>query len=171
MLKLIPYQKQYATQVSQLFHLAINAIDVDVYSKIEQQAWSCSPRSRYHWHKRLTRSKTWLMIDSAQHQDGVPLCCGVINLETHFHSRGYIDSLYVHPDFQHQGIAAALLTELEAWAIAANIGSLSVDASKLSKPLFLAHGFKQRHRSYQEKRGQIIMGFLMCKPLIVSGEN
>ncbi|MEZ9821109.1 GNAT family N-acetyltransferase [Shewanella sp. 10N.286.45.A1] len=171
MFKLIPYQKQYATQVSQLFHLAINAIDDDVYSKIEQQAWSYSPRSRYHWHKRLTRSKTWLMIESDQHQDGVPLCCGVINLETHFHSRGYIDSLYVHPDFQHQGIATTLLLELEAWAMSANIGSLSVDASKLSKPLFLAHGFKQQHRSYQEKRGQIIMGFLMSKPLIVSGDN
>lgn len=171
MLKIIPYHKQYTAQVSQLFHLAINAIDEDVYPKIEQQAWSYSPRSSYHWHKRLTQSKTWLMIDSAQHLDGVPLCCGVINLETHYHSRGYIDSLYVHPDFQHQGIAAALLTELEAWAIAANIETLSVDASKLSKPLFLAHGFKQLHRSYQEKRGQIIMGFLMSKPLIASEDN
>lgn len=171
MLKLIPYQKQYATQVSQLFHRAINAIDEDVYSKIEQQAWSYSPRSRYHWHKRLTRSKTWLMIDSTQYHDGASLCCGVINLETQFDSRGYIDSLYVHPDFQHQGIATALLAELEAWAIAANIDSLSVDASKLSKPLFLAHGFKQLHRSYQEKRGQIIMGFLMRKPLKTSKDS
>ncbi|MCL1093681.1 GNAT family N-acetyltransferase [Shewanella kaireitica] len=171
MLKIIPYHKHYAAQVSQLFHLAINAIDEDVYPKIEQQAWSYSPRSSYHWHKRLTRSKTWLMIDSAQHLDGVPLCCGVINLETHYHSRGYIDSLYVHPNFQHQGIAAALLTELEVWAIAANIETLSVDASKLSKPLFLAHGFKQLHRSYQDKRGQIIMGFLMSKPLIASEDN
>ncbi|QQX81704.1 GNAT family N-acetyltransferase [Shewanella sp. KX20019] len=167
MLKIIPYRKCYALQVSQLFHLAINAIEEGVYSAAEKQAWSFAPRSSYHWHKRLSRSKAWLMVDDSREVQGNPLCCGVVNLETHFTSRGYIDSLYVHPSFQHQGIAAALFNQLQTWAISANISNLSVDASKLSKPLFLSHGFRLNHRSYQEKRGQIIMGYLMTKALTV----
>ncbi|WOT06188.1 GNAT family N-acetyltransferase [Shewanella youngdeokensis] len=165
MLKIIPYQKCYARQVSQLYHLAINSIENSVYSQAEKQAWSYAPRSEYHWHKRLSRSKSWLMIDDERTQLGLPVCCGMINIETHFHSLGYIDSLYVHPDYQRQGIAAALFNQLQSWARITKVRELSVDASKLSKPLFLTHGFKQRHRSYQEKRGQIIMGFLMSKPL------
>lgn len=171
MLRIIPYSKCYALQVSQLFHLAINAIDDDVYSFAEKQAWSFAPRSSYHWHKRLSRSKAWLMIDESRDVQGNPLCCGMVNLETHFHSRGYIDSLYVHPSFQHQGIAAALFSQLQTWAISANISHLSVDASKLSKPLFLSHGFRLHHRSYQEKRGQIIKGYLMSKALTANGQR
>lgn len=167
MLRIISYSKRYAVQVSHLFHLAINAIDDDVYSLAEKQAWSHSPRSSYHWHKRLSRSKTWLMIDDERNVEGVPLCCGFINLETDFNTRGYIDSLYVHPDFQHQGIAAALFVQLQTWATTANIRDLSVDASKLSKPIFLSHGFRIHHRSYQEKRDQIIMGYLMSKALTI----
>ncbi|PKH54239.1 GNAT family N-acetyltransferase [Shewanella sp. Choline-02u-19] len=171
MLRIIPYSKCYAVQVSHLFHLAINVIADDVYSIAEKQAWSSSPRSGYHWHKRLSRSKAWLMIDDERDVQGVPFCCGLVNLETHFNTRGYIDSLYVHPDYQHRGIATALFTQLQTWATSANISNLSVDASKLSKPLFLSHGFRLHHRSYQEKRGQIIMGYLMSKVLSVQEQS
>ncbi|MDB2387285.1 GNAT family N-acetyltransferase [Shewanella sp.] len=163
MLTIIPYHRMYAAQVSQLCHVAINAIDDSQYSEADRRAWSFAPRSDYHWHKRLTRTQTWLMVD--EQPDAPTQCCAVINLETHFHRRGYIDSLYVAPQYQHQGVAKALLTVLENWALQAGIDCLSVDASKLSKPLFLAHGFKQRRRSYQEKNGQVIMGFLMYKSL------
>ncbi|MGS0727882.1 GNAT family N-acetyltransferase, partial [Shewanella sp. 0m-11] len=117
------------------------------------------------WHKRLSRSKTWLMVDEQNQASGHALCCGFINLETHFNSRGYIDSLYVHPDYQGRGIARQLYTELAQWASQREFDELSVDASKLSRPLFESMGFKVRHRSYQEKRGVVIMGYYMLKKL------
>lgn len=165
MLKLIPYRKEYAAAVSDVVHTAINQITDDVYSAEERMAWSFAPRSSYHWHKRLSRSQTWLMIDEQRIESGRAFCCGFINLETDFNSRGYIDSLYVHPDFQGQGVARRLYSALALWAIEHEYAELSVDASILSKPLFEAMGFKMKHRSYQEKRGVVIMGYYMSKAL------
>ncbi|MCL1125015.1 GNAT family N-acetyltransferase [Shewanella surugensis] len=165
MLFIIPYTKEYASCVSQLFHDAIHAIDDDVYSVLHQQAWSKAPRSNYHWQKRLSNSQTWLMLDDTQLYQARPRCCGFINVEIGYVSRGYIDSLYVHPNYQHRGIATRLYLCLQDWASAQGFTRLSVDASVLSKPLFLSQGFKQVHRSYQEKSGQVIMGFLMEKGL------
>ena len=166
MLKLIPYQKSYAAEVAILAHIAICDVSDSVYSEEEKSAWSFAPRSAYHWHKRLSKSQTWLMVDDKHIGAGKAFCCGFINLETQFNSRGYIDSLYVHPDYQRRGIAKQLYVALEQWASLQKIDELSVDASKVSKPLFESVGFKVRHRSYQEKRGVVIMGYYMLKQLI-----
>ncbi len=167
-LSLIPYRACYAQSVSQIFHDAIHYIDDEIYSKEQKRAWSPKPRSSYHWHKRLTRSKTWLVVDEAMIEGAHPKCCGFINVETHFNNRGYIDSLYVHPAYQHSGIGHTLYEALEVWALEQQYPSLTVDASLLSKWLFLSHGFKVQHKSYQEKLGQIFMGFLMSKALKTS---
>ncbi|WP_299002798.1 GNAT family N-acetyltransferase [uncultured Shewanella sp.] len=165
MLFIIPYQKVYAASVSQLFHDAIHAITDDVYSLPQRQAWSKAPRSHYYWHKRLSNSQTWLMIDDNQLEQGRAKCCGFINVARDYKNLGYIEHLYVHSDYQHQGIARCLYLCLQEWAVEQGFPRLSVDASKLSKSLFLQQGFKLRHRSYQEKSGQVIMGFLMEKVL------
>lgn len=165
MLRIIPYQKCYASDISALAHIAINQVDEEVYTPQEKAAWSYAPRSAYHWHKRLSHSKTWLMVDDQRLVSGHAYCCGFINLETHFKSRGYIDSLYVHPEYQKQGVAKLLYESLAVWAVNHQLPELFVDASKLSKPLFLSKGFKLHHRSYQEKRGVVIMGFYMSKTL------
>ncbi|CAM3246130.1 GNAT family N-acetyltransferase [Shewanella pealeana] len=149
-----------------LAHISICGISEDVYCEEEKSAWSFAPRSAYHWHKRLSKSQTWLVVDDKRIESDKAFCCGFINLETQFESRGYIDSLYVHPAYQRRGIASQLYTALEQWARQQKFDELSVDASKVSKPLFESMGFKVRHRSYQEKRGVVIMGYYMLKGLI-----
>ncbi|MEI6859178.1 MAG: GNAT family N-acetyltransferase [Shewanella sp.] len=165
MFSLIPYQAAYAQSVSQIFHDAIHAIDEAKYSLADKSAWSAKPRSAYYWHKRMTRSKSWLVIDSRSIHDGLPVCCGFMNIEMGFHHQGYIDSLYVHPEYQGKGVAKTLYQALELWSREQGYKELSVDASRLSKPVFLAYGFKVNHKSYQEKLGQVIMGYLMSKSL------
>lgn len=164
MLTLIPYHKTYAADVAKLCHLSIHDIDPRLYSAAEKSAWSFAPRSANHWQRRLSNSKAWLMLTSAS-VDGAETVCGMINVETRFNSRGYIDSLYVAPEHQRKGIAKQLYSALEFWAREQQIDELTVDASKVSKGFFEAQGFKLRHRSYQEKRGVVIMGYYMYKPL------
>ncbi len=161
----LPYSQCYATAVSHIFHESIHHLNDDVYSCDDKSAWSAAPRSSYHWNKRLSRSQAWVVLDVSCSVNGKPRCCGFINVETHFYSQGYIDSLYVHPDYQGKGVAHKLYETLEHWAREQEFSALSVDASKASKALFLSRGFKLRHKSYQEKLGRIIMGFLMEKEL------
>lgn len=165
MIKIIPYHKGYATAVSHLYHQAVQAIDETHYSKAQKDAWSQAPRSGYHWHKRLTRSQAWLAVDTQRLQGGLPLCVGFVNVETHYRSRGYIDSLYVHPDYQGLGVGTELVRHLEDWAYSQAIETLSVDASCLSRPLFIARGFTLRHKCYQEKLGQVFMAYYLVKSM------
>ncbi|QYK02471.1 GNAT family N-acetyltransferase [Shewanella psychrotolerans] len=165
MYKVIPYVPAYALQVSKLYHLAVQEIDETLYSAEQKQAWSKAPRSAYHWNKRLSRSKAWIMIDTALQVGDDYLCLGFINVETHFNSRGYIDSLYVLPERQGEGVASALYQTLEQWAKDSTVSRLSVDASKLSKRLFLSQGFKFHHNRYQEKCGEIFLAFYLSKQL------
>ncbi|WP_334327433.1 hypothetical protein [Gilliamella apicola] len=38
-----PYSPLYATEICDLFHSTIHAIDTDIYSKAEQEAWCPTP--------------------------------------------------------------------------------------------------------------------------------
>ncbi|MCE9679219.1 GNAT family N-acetyltransferase [Shewanella sp. AS1] len=163
MYQIIPFESRYAAQVSRLYHNAVHHIDDMHYSPLHRHAWSQAPRSTYHWNKRLSRSKAWLMLDTEQMLHDQYLCIGFINMETHFFRRGYIDSLYVLPGYQGKGIATRLYQALEAWVQTSTLERLTVDASKLSKDLFLAQGFKLHHNRYQEKCGQVFHMYYLSK--------
>ncbi|MCG9697217.1 GNAT family N-acetyltransferase [Shewanella sp. Isolate11] len=161
--KIIPYESDYALQVSRLYHQAIQHIDIDLYTTEQKLAWSRAPRSVYHWNKRLSKSKAWLMLDTSRQLDGRFVCVGFINVESHFYRRGYIDSLYVLPEYQGNKVATLLCQQVQIWAQQAGLPRLFVDASKLSKDLFLSQGFKLQHNRYQEKCGQVFHMFYLSK--------
>ncbi len=163
---IIPFDTRYALQVSLLYHKAIQHIDNDIYTLAQKQAWSKAPRSIYHWNKRLSKSRAWLMIDTSQPMGECYTCIGFINVETHFHRRGYIDSLYVLPEYQGNNVATQLCLQVLQWAQEAQLERLFVDASKLSKKLFLSQGFKLQHNRYQEKCGQVFQMFYLSKSLL-----
>lgn len=156
--ELVEFDKQYAEQIGPLYHLAVHSYVGEFYTRAQLNAWSAAPRSSYHWRKRLSQTRSWLAIVAGR-------CVGFINMETHFHSRGYIDSLYVLPQYQHQGIATALIVQAQQWAIEQGYRQLTVDASAMSKPVFIRQGFKLHHRRYQQKNGEVIAGFALYKNL------
>ena len=179
--EIVPYSAQYAEAISQLYHDAIHGITHPRYSHEQLCAWSAHPRSKRHWHQRLSRSFARLVIDMGTEGSDKPqsigqrssgpsrlptgLCFGFINVEHDFNSRGYIDSLYIAPAYQGKGLAKALYRRVEAHGVQHGYQQLSVDASYLSRPLFEAMGFRLIQRSYQEKRGQMIPGFYLQKRL------
>ncbi|NMH65486.1 GNAT family N-acetyltransferase [Shewanella salipaludis] len=180
--QIVAFQPAHARQVSLVFHEAVTAIKHPRYSPEQLNAWSRAPRSEKHWQLRLARSRGWVVVrkgmvvegptavQSASGQDGtganrLPLCCGFINIETGFGSRGYIDSLYIAPAHQGLGLAGRLYATVELWAREQGYDRLTVDASYVSRPLFEKWGFILERRSYQQKLGQVIAGFSMYKPL------
>lgn len=169
---IIPFNPKLATQVSELVHQSVRAISHPRYKQAHLNAWSTAPRSAKHWQHRLQRSQSWLMIDNEQSYPPMkhstekqPLVIGVINVETHFKTRGYIDSLYIAPAYQRQGIALLLYRALEDWSQNEAYAELSVDASYLSKSFFLKQGFTLIQPSYQMTKKQVINSFYLIKPL------
>lgn len=163
-IEVVAYHRRYASAVSQLFHHCVQQIQHERYNAVQLMAWSQAPRSSKHWHLRLSRSQAWIILVT----DGASLtkiCAGFINVETDFRHRGYIDSLYIHPDWQRQGLGELAYGQLEQWARAQGYSQLSADASYLSRGLFTKLGFIQQQRSYQQKLGQVLPSFYMTKQL------
>ena len=57
----------------------------------------------------------------------------------------YFDFLYVHKDYQRQGIADNLYTEIQAKAIKQGTTLLTADVSITARPFFEKKGFKIIH--------------------------
>jgi putative acetyltransferase len=76
---------------------------------------------------------------------------------------GYLDRLYVHKDFQRQGIATALLHKLVEEAIARGIAELSTEASITARPFFEAHGYEYVKEQNKIKSGVAFKNYIMRK--------
>jgi GNAT superfamily N-acetyltransferase len=135
-------------QIANLYHSAVTAIDDARYSAAQRLAWSAAPRSGRYWQLRLKRAQAWVMLKGCEQS---PLCVGFVLLETTFRER----------DSQRQGVASSLIEAAKKWALTQGYHHLTTDASALSKPVFERAGFRLRHKSYQEKSGQMFGSYFM----------
>jgi putative acetyltransferase len=76
---------------------------------------------------------------------------------------GYIDMLYVSPDFQRRGAARALLDHIEANARKIGIARLHVRASLTARPVFERHEFQIVEPLIVELAGQKFQTYIMEK--------
>lgn len=129
-IKIEPYTPGRANEIADLYHASVHAIDENIYTKVEQEAWAPTPPNYEAWMDRLNIKKPFLATI-----DGV--VAGFIELE----GNGHIDCAYTHPKYQGLGVMSALYTYVEDIAIQKSLKRLWVEASKVAKPFFEARGF------------------------------
>lgn len=151
MFALMTYQPRYAGEVAALYHLAVHSIDPEIYSHTEQEAWAPTPPDLDFWQQRLAITSPWLMFDAEQ----------LIGFGEYRPERCYIDCLYVHPLYQRQGVASALLHKIEH-KLAAGI-QIHTHASKVARPFFEQHGFVCQQVNQVQRRQVTLINYLMTK--------
>ena len=72
---------------------------------------------------------------------------------------GYLDRLYVHKDYQRQGIATALCDRLEQSVS----GDIVTHASITSKPFFERRGYEMIKEQQVERNGVLLKNYVMIK--------
>ncbi len=77
---------------------------------------------------------------------------------------GYINCLYVHPDWQGKGVGSALLNFVVELATQ-QLPRLTVDASSVAKPLFLKHGFSVVRENTVHRHQQSLVNYSMQRAL------
>jgi putative acetyltransferase len=77
----------------------------------------------------------------------------------------YIDLLYIHKDFQRQGIANVLFNEIEKEALKQNTQILKSDVSITVRPFFESKGFVVNETQKNYRKGVEIINFQMSKLL------
>ena len=100
------------------------------YSADQVEAWAADSGDLDSWAVARAAAHTQLAIVDGH-------VAGFTDLDDH----GYIDMLFVDPDFGRQGIASALLGSMIALARQRGLPAVTTFASLTSRPVFERHGF------------------------------
>lgn len=141
--------------IKKLFLETVRHVCRDNYSPSEIAAWTSGvEEDPERWLNKI-REQYFLLIE----KDGVLLGMGSLL------QGDYIDIMYVHRDYQGQGIAKRLLAELEAEASRQGKSVLSSDVSITARPFFEKKGFRVIHRNEIPRKGEILINFRVQKEL------
>ncbi|ARI78941.1 GNAT family N-acetyltransferase [Halobacillus mangrovi] len=152
-MKLRPYHNEDTEEILHLIQDTIREVNRFDYNAQQIRAWSFGFQDSVRWQKRLSDSDTWIAA-----QDGQTI--GVASLYAEV-----LDLLYVHKDFQHQGVAKKLVQFLEERAVQSGLDAIETESSLTAKPFFVSQGFRELEEQMKIIRGISIKNFRMCKKL------
>lgn len=151
--RLKDFIKSDAKILRKLFYLSVHNTCQGDYTKEQLNAWAPELFDYNVWLNRLTSAETTVATIEQT-------TAGFILTEN-----CHIDCLFTHPNYQHMGVASALLKYAEDSTLKNNINHISTDASITAKPFFMKHGFKEVEENNVELRGQVFVNFRMIKSL------
>jgi len=137
-----------------LFQSSVRIVARRDYTLEQVLAWAPDATDRERWAVRLAASSTWVAAFGER-------LAGFISLEP----EGYLDMLYVDPDFQGRGVAGRLLHRLEASAKARGLARLFTEASITARPFFEHRGFRIVEAQTVIRRGQRLANYRMERHL------
>jgi putative acetyltransferase len=142
-------------EIQKMFVDTISVICKDDYSPDQIKVWTSSIENKDRWMDKLAIQYFRIAICENK-------IIGIASLE----QMNYFDLLYVHKDFQRQGIASKLYVEIEKEALNKGATAIYSDVSKTAKPFFLKKGFKSFAQQTILIQGIEMVNFRMTKKLL-----
>lgn len=140
--------------VMDLFYVTVHEVNKNDYSEEQLDAIAPKDANEYHWEKSLEKNHTIVV----EEEDKL-IAFGNIG------KTGYLDRLYVHPDYLRKGIASKLVEELEEYAKKHGSHVIHVTSSITSKPFFESKGYAVIEEQINERRGERLLRYLMEKKI------
>jgi putative acetyltransferase len=144
------YQQDDHAAIAEIFCRAIHETASACYSPEQCRAWSDPAPNPDHWRKRCELKRPFVAVSGDR-------IAGFLELDPD----GHIDCLFVHPDFQRQGVATLLTRHAISTCFAMGLPRLYVEASHCAKPLFEKLGFVVTAENLARIRGQELQNFRM----------
>ena len=142
-------------ELAEIFRRSVREVASRDYHPAQIEAWVQVADENAAWSERLSARQVWVA-----ERDG--RVAGFIQLDPPDH----IDLTYVHPAYQRQGVATALLATVEAAARVNGVRALHLEASITSRPFFAARGFETITPQLVSVGGQEFLNFRMTKSLV-----
>ena len=142
------------TEMKQLFHETVESVCSNDYDAPQIKVWSASIQNTQRWQDVIDTQYVLLAIIDDR-------IVGFASLK----DDNYLDFLYVHKNFQRQGIASQLLSKLEGKARSSKEKTITTDASITAKPFFEKLHFKVLKMQQNERDGLILINYKMQKDL------
>ena len=148
------YKSSDCNEIVQLFYNTVHKINAKDYTKEQLNAWATGKIDLEKWDKSFLEHYSFVAVENE-------IIVGFGDIDEH----GYLDRLYVHKDYQRQGIATDLCDKLE------NIiktDCITTHASITAKPFFEHRGYNVIKRQTVERNGVFLTNFIMKKYDIMS---
>jgi GNAT superfamily N-acetyltransferase len=137
-----------------LFRTTIESVCAKDYTPLQLAAWAGSADDKERWLKLI--DEQFFYVAEIHEQ-----LCGFASVT----DEGYLDTLYVHKDFQDKGIASLLLNTIELKAKELGLTKIHTDASITAYPFFMKHGFAVTETYIKQRNGVEFLNRKMKKEL------
>jgi putative acetyltransferase len=141
-------------EITQLFYDTIQVINSKDYPKDEIDDWSSWYKDIDKWSEKL--SEQFFIVAKF---DGKIIGFSSLAID------GYLDFMFVHKDFQGQGVAKSLLTELEKKASEQKNDLIYSDVSITARGFFEKHGFIVEKQQLKKSKKKELINYRMIKRL------
>lgn len=149
------YTEADAAPTLKVFRDAVMVTGAQRYTADQVAAWAGPPEDNLPaWHAARSAPATIVaVIDDT--------VVGFSDLD----EQGYIDMLFVSPEFARRGVASRLLDEIETRGRTAGLDALTVSASLLLRPLLERRGFVVEKQLAPVVSAVTLVSFAMRKAL------
>lgn len=142
------------TEMQKMYIETIRSVCKNDYTPEQIEAWIYGVKNKERWIEVIEKQFVLLAIIENQ-------IAGFGTLK----DGNYIDFFYIHKDFQRQGIADRLLTELEIEAKKHHSKTITSDISITAKPFFEKKGFIVKAEQKNIRLDVELINFKMEKEL------
>ncbi|MGN0743654.1 MAG: GNAT family N-acetyltransferase [Christensenellales bacterium] len=143
------YMSTDCENIAILFYHTVHTVNSKDYTEKQLNAWATGSVDLTQWNKSLSKHYAVVAIEN-------DIIVGFGDID----KTGYLDRLYVHKDYQRQGIATALCNELEK---AVETNKIVTHSSITAKPFFIQRGFRVIKEQQVTRNGIVLTNYLMEK--------
>lgn len=141
------YRPSDCQMLANLFYDTIHRINIKDYSEEQVNAWANENQNLIQWNDSFLSHDTVIA-----EMDKIIVGFGDID------NTGYFDRLYVHADFQHQGIATVICNALEK---SANVSKIITYASITARGFFEKRGYRIIKRQQVQRQNILLTNYKM----------
>lgn len=145
------YRTSDCDDLAALFYQTVHSINAKDYNDKQLNVWAPVTVDLVEWNKSLLEHFSLVAI-----REGIIVGFGDID------RTGYLDRLFVHRDYQNQGIATAICDRLEHEF---PVSKVVTQASITAKTFFLQRGYKVIKKQQVLKSNVSLTNYLMEKEL------
>ena len=143
------YEPTDCEDLVKLFYHTVHTTNAKDYSQEQLNVWATNKIDLEVWNKSLSEHYTVVAVENN-------IIVGFGDID----KSGYLDRLYVHKDYQRQGIATAICDKLEQ---AVKVNKIITHASITAKPFFEQRSFKVVKEQQVERNGIALTNYVMEK--------
>ena len=148
-MQLREYIPSDCAQLAELFHQTVHSVNAKDYTQEQLDAWATGEVDSQAWDKSFRAHRTIVATESGK-------IVGFGDMD----ETGYLDRLYVHKDYQGQGIASAICDELERFAAGK---TFTTHASITAKLFFQHRGYRVVRKQEVIRHGVALTNYVMEK--------